>query len=842
MGTTKTYVVTVSNASGANKYYIDGYLQASLVLHQGQTYIFDLSSSTLSGHPFEFSTTNNGSHGGGSTYAPALPTSIKTTGTYADDQKRTFVVGTNTPTLYYYCTAHSGMGGSVTISRKAELIVSGEAKFLGTGTIKLPSGTTSERPSTGVVGMIRYNTTTGYMETYTSAGWGSIAAPPVVTDVSPVTVVGGNTATQVFTVTGTGFDANLVIKLVGADGTEYSVFSTTYVSGTSATFKMGANGASGGYDAAQKPFKVRLTGGSGLASTLDTPTITITAPTITGVSPTTLAPTAVGSQTITVTGTNFTSSMASGNNIQVLGANGSTLYNVDSAAVASATSITFKLAATGASLSSGQLANRPYKVRVTGGAGLTATSTQTIGFTGISWTSPAANATLTYDKGTSSSQNLVATDDVGGTGVTFSITSGSVGGLSLGSASASPATYSGTTTASVGTTNVTFRVTDNVTGSTLDRTFSIATTDGLFAFTSHTFTHCDAGSGESTIKANMRAGRYRLGPTFAEMKTAYASEAWELDTALFNSNVRGNQRWTIPKDGTYRIQAYGAMGGQNPDLAYYPGYSNGGRFKGMQDALPLDPSGATAGKGGVVQADYTFEKGQKLLILVGEQGGQFNGGYGYHSGYVSASGYWHNTAGGGGGATWVLDGGSQAQGDKNATGNLSDLYMVAGGGGGDGSGSSNHQHAGGGSTPNSQGSAPSGKASGGYFGCAGGAGYQYEGRTYYYATRNYSGHGGYMPSQGGMGGAHHEGNAGDEAGNLYEYMEGGFGGGGSFGNSHGGGGGGYTGGQGTAYTGNNQHTTGPQSQGGTSYVSSNTNRSFQGNSNLTNGKVVVTLL
>ena len=47
MGTTKTYVVTVSDASGANKFYIDGYLQASLVLHQGQTYIFDLSSSGL---------------------------------------------------------------------------------------------------------------------------------------------------------------------------------------------------------------------------------------------------------------------------------------------------------------------------------------------------------------------------------------------------------------------------------------------------------------------------------------------------------------------------------------------------------------------------------------------------------------------------------------------------------------------------------------------------------------------------------------------------------------------------------------------------------------------------
>ena len=75
--------------------------------------------------------------------------------------------------------------------------------------------------------------------------------------------------------------------------------------------------------------------------------------------------------------------------------------------------------------------------------------------------------------------------------------------------------------------------------------------------------------------------------------------------------------------------------------------------------------------------------------------------------------------------------------------------------------SSNHQHAGGGNTPNSQGSAPSGKANGGYFNSAGGAGFQYEGRSYNYDSRNYAGHGGYIPEQGGMGGAHHEGNAGD---------------------------------------------------------------------------------
>jgi len=625
MGTTKTYVVTVSDASGANKYYIDGYLQASLVLHQNQTYIFDLSSSTLSGHPFEFSTTNNGSHGGGSAYS----TGITTTGTYADDQTRTFVVSTSTPTtLYYYCTAHSGMGGSVTISPKAELIVSGGAEFIGTGTIKLPSGTTSERPATGINGMIRYNTTTGYMESYTQAGWGSIASPPVVTDVSPVTVAGGDTATQVLTVTGTGFDPNLVIKLVGADGTEYSVFSTTYVSGTSATFKMGANGASGGYDVAQKPFKVRVTGGSGLTSTLDTPTITIPVPTITGVSPNNLTVGAVGSQTITVTGTNFTSSMASGNNIQVLGADGSTLYNVDSAAVASATSITFKLAATGASLSSGQLANRPYKVKVTGGAGATATSTQTIGFSGgVSWTSPAASSTMGFSSGESKSFSLVATDEVGGTGVTFSIVSGGLSGLSIGSTGASPATYSGTANGDASSTLV-VRITDNVTGTTADRSFTVAVATSLYPFTSHTFS---SGGGTTT------SGRY--GRSFPSYRS-YGPAPWAPNTSYFTQGTTtGYQLWTVPATATYRIKAAGAAGGRNSSPS----------------------TGQYGGRGAIVEGDFALQKNNKIQIVVGQMATDQTGS--------------PEIGSGGGGGTFVFK-------QSYTAGNVSDVYVIAGGGGG----------------------------------------------------------------------------------------------------------------------------------------------------------------
>jgi hypothetical protein len=206
LGTTKTFVVTVSDASGYNKYYIDGYLQASLELHQQQTYIFDLSSSTLSGHPFEFSTTNDGSHGGGSAYT----TGITTTGTYASSEKRTFFVPVGAPTtLYYYCTAHSGMGAGVSISPTAELVVSGHIEstdlvVTGTGGVGLGVGTTAQRPSNPTTGMIRYNSTIGFMEAYTAAGWGPIAQPPTVTGVSPTTTLtsGGVLAGWVGTDTG----------------------------------------------------------------------------------------------------------------------------------------------------------------------------------------------------------------------------------------------------------------------------------------------------------------------------------------------------------------------------------------------------------------------------------------------------------------------------------------------------------------------------------------------------------------------------------------------------------------------------------------------------------------
>jgi hypothetical protein len=43
----------------------------------------------------------------------------------------------------------------------------------GTTAVKVPAGTTGQQP-TGVLGQLRYNTTTNSFEGYSNAGWGSI--------------------------------------------------------------------------------------------------------------------------------------------------------------------------------------------------------------------------------------------------------------------------------------------------------------------------------------------------------------------------------------------------------------------------------------------------------------------------------------------------------------------------------------------------------------------------------------------------------------------------------------------------------------------------------------------
>jgi hypothetical protein len=107
--TTITKTVTVQSVSSANKYFIDGVQQQTQELFERNTYKFDQSDSSNSNHPLRFSTTSDGSHNSGSEYT----TGVTVYGTPGQAGAYTQItVPEFAPTLYYYCTQHSGMGGT----------------------------------------------------------------------------------------------------------------------------------------------------------------------------------------------------------------------------------------------------------------------------------------------------------------------------------------------------------------------------------------------------------------------------------------------------------------------------------------------------------------------------------------------------------------------------------------------------------------------------------------------------------------------------------------------------------------------------------------------------------
>ena len=184
IGTTKTFVVRA--VTGA--YYIDEVIRKPLKLHEHQTYIFDLSDSSLlnDAHPLLFST--GGTDGNGTAYSAGITPSGAPGTTGA---KITFVVpvGATSP-ISYYCSSHPGMGSTMSISTTADLVVSGHVESIGlvvTGTdgITINGGTTLQRPVNALLGTMRYNSTHGYMEVYTVDGWTTLATAPKINAFSP---------------------------------------------------------------------------------------------------------------------------------------------------------------------------------------------------------------------------------------------------------------------------------------------------------------------------------------------------------------------------------------------------------------------------------------------------------------------------------------------------------------------------------------------------------------------------------------------------------------------------------------------------------------------------------
>ena len=139
----------------------------------------------------------------------------------------------------------------------------------------------------------------------------------------------------------------------------------------------------------------------------------------------------------------------------------------------------------------------------------------------------------------------------------------------------------------------------------------------LYVFSSHTFTNATATG--------------TTGPTLAQCRTAYSAASWTQNNSFFNMTTQGIQEWTVPANGNYRIEAYGAEGGS-------------------------DSSQGPGGRGARMRGDFQLSSGTGLKIVVGQQGinhsgdgGGGGGGRFVYTGDIGGNGLL-SAAGGGGGA------------------------------------------------------------------------------------------------------------------------------------------------------------------------------------------------
>ena len=129
----------------------------------------------------------------------------------------------------------------------------------GTEFVRVPAGTTAQRPSSAAGGQLRFNTDLGTLEQYNTAtnSWQAIDSPPII---SSLAITGSATAAdpaggETITLTGSNFKANATVTIGGTSANSVSV-----VSSSSITFTTPAKTA-GDYD-------VVVTNTNGLAATL----------------------------------------------------------------------------------------------------------------------------------------------------------------------------------------------------------------------------------------------------------------------------------------------------------------------------------------------------------------------------------------------------------------------------------------------------------------------------------------------------------------------------------------------------------------------------------------------
>ena len=161
----------------------------------------------------------------------------------------------------------------------------------------------------------------------------------------------------------------------------------------------------------------------------------------------------------------------------------------------------------------------------------------------------------------------------------------------------------------------------------------------------------------------------REGPTQSEVNSAYSGTNLENKVTI---QTRGIQEWVVPASGNYKVEAWGASGGDS------------GNFSG--------------GRGAKIEGTFYLNSNETIKILVGQVGldgvgtSQFSGASGGGGTFVIKDPYSTNesilvVAGGGGGAACYTSYNTEAAGQDalttNTAGSLSENFHGQNGNGGE---------------------------------------------------------------------------------------------------------------------------------------------------------------